>query len=271
MNILITGHTGFIGSHLTKILGEHNIIGVDIKDGHNIFEVDYLEPLFSRNEIDTVIHLAALAGVGYSMEHSEDVLNNNIIGFDRLAKTAIRHGVRHFIYASSSLVYGGKSLYAVTKQTNELQAAVYANMYDMKFTGLRFFTVYGNGMRKDQAISRFVEAMRNDTPINVYGDGTIARDFVYIDDICEAVKRIVESDKEWHNEVFDIGYGESVSINRLILVLKDILNPTFYKVMYGQEKGYDVKTQLADPSRLYDMFGFRPRYDIIQGLKEWLL
>lgn len=274
MNILISGYKGFIGSNLIKKLSNHNIIGVDLKDGNNILDSNYIDALFGFYNIDVVIHLAAIAGVGYSIEHSEEVLTNNIIGFDTLAKAAIKYNVKHFIYASSSSVYGDngelKSPYAVSKATNELQASVYSNLYDMKFSGLRFFTVYGEGIRKDLAISKFIDAMKTNEPIYVYGDGEQKRDFTYVDDITDAIKLILESDKEWKNEVFDIGYGESTSVNKLINILKNIINPSFDKIIYEDEKGYDVKETLANPNKLNKWFGFKPKYNILKGLEKWL-
>ena len=274
MTILLTGHKGFIGSNLVKKLENHTIIGVDLKDGNNILDSNYINALFEFYHFDVIIHLAAIAGVGYSIDHSEEVLTNNIIGFDIIAKAAIKHNVKHFIYASSSSVYGDngelKSPYAVSKKTNELQAQVYSSLYPIKFTGLRFFTVYGEGIRNDLAICKFIKAMRNDEPIHVYGDGTQARDFTYIEDICNAIKLIVESDKEWTNEVFDVGYGESTTINELIEILKGIINPSYDNIVYEDAKGYDVKTTLANPTKLYEWFGLRPQYNIREGLTKWL-
>lgn len=275
MNILITGHKGFIGTNLVKKLEKHKIIGVDLKDGNDIIDSNYINTLFEFYHFDAVIHLAATPGVGYSIEHSEEVLTNNIIGFDVLAKAAIKHNVKHFIYASSSSVYGDngtqKSPYAVSKATNELQAAMYSNISNMKFTGLRFFTVYGEGIREDLAISKFIKAMKTNEPIYVYGDGTQSRDFTYVDDITEAIKLIIESDKEWKNEVFDIGYGESTTVNELIDILKSIININYDKVIYQDEKPYDVKATLANTNKLYEWFGFRPKYNIKNGLREWQL
>lgn len=274
MKILITGYKGFIGSNLIKKLDNHKIVGVDLKDGHSILDSNFINALFEFYQFDAVIHLAAIAGVGYSIPHSEEVLTNNIIGFDTIAKAAIKNGVKHFIYASSSSVYGDdgtqKSPYAVSKATNELQAAMYSNLSQMKFTGLRFFTVYGEGIREDLAISKFIKAMQSNLPIHIYGDGTQARDFTYVDDICEAIKLIVESDKVWKNEVFDIGYGSNTSVNELVEILKGIINPSFDKVVYEDEKEYDVKETLADPNKLYEWFGFKPKYSIRDGLREWL-
>lgn len=274
MNILITGNKGFIGSNLVKKLEKYKIIGVDLKDGNNVLDSNFINALFEYYQFDVVIHFAAIAGVGYSIDHSEEVLKNNIIGFDTLAKAAIKNGVKHFIYASSSSVYGDdgtqKSPYAVSKATNELQAAMYSNLSQMKFTGLRFFTVYGEGIREDLAISKFKKAIENDEPLTVYGDGTQARDFTYVDDICEAIKLIVESDKVWKNEIFDIGFGKNTTVNELIEILKDIINPSWNKIIYEQEKPYDVKETLADPNKLYQWFGFKPQYDIKTGLDKWL-
>ena len=272
MTILLTGHKGFIGSNLVKKLSNHIIIGVDLKDGNTILDSNYINALFELYHFDAIIHLAAIAGVGYSISHSEEVLTNNIIGFDVLAKAAIKHNVKHFIYASSSSVYGDdgtqKSPYAVSKATNELQAAMYSNLSDMKFTGLRFFTVYGEGIRDDLAISKFIKAIKNDEPLYVYGDGTQSRDFTYVDDICEAIKLILESDKEWKNEVFDIGYGESTTVNELIDILKGLININYDKVVYQDEKPYDVKETLANTDKLYEWFDFKPRYDIKKGLTK---
>lgn len=274
MKILITGHKGFIGSNLAKKLTHHTIIGVDLKDGNDILNSNYINTLFEFYHFDAVIHLAAIAGVGYSISHSEEVLTNNIIGFDVLAKAAIKNGVKHFIYASSSSVYGDdgtqKSPYAVSKATNELQAAMYSNLSNTKFTGLRFFTVYGEGIREDLAICKFIKAMKSDTPLYVYGDGEQKRDFTYVDDICEAIRLILESNKEWRNEVFNIGYGSSTSVNELINILKSLINPSFDKVLYQDEKPYDVKTTLADTKKLYDWFGFKPEYNLKNGLNKWL-
>ena len=273
MNILITGHKGFIGSNLVKKLSNHTIIGVDLKEGHSCLDFNYINTLFEFYHFDAIIHLAAIAGVGYSISHSEEVLTNNIISFDILAKAAIKHNVKHFIYASSSSVYGDdgtqKSPYAVSKATNELQAAMYSNLSDMKFTGLRFFTVYGEGIRQDLAISKFIKSMKEDIPIYVYGDGSQSRDFTYVDDITEAIKLILESDNDWKNEVFDIGYGSGTTVNELIDILKSLINPSFDKVVYESEKPYDVKETLADTSRLEKWFSFKPRYNIRQGLELW--
>lgn len=148
--ILLTGSEGFIGKNLSEYL-DNNIIKVDLKTGGDITNANYINHLFSDNNIDIVIHLAAFPGVRFSTEHPETVFKNNIYGFEVLVKAAISYNVKHFIYASSSSVYGDngilKSPYAISKKTNELQADMYSNISNIKFTGLRFLqfmvNIYG--------------------------------------------------------------------------------------------------------------------------------
>ena len=271
--ILLTGSSGFIGNNLLQRL-DKDIVCFDLQEDNNILDKDRIEAVFIHNRIDTVIHLAAIPGVGYSIEHSQEVMETNVTGFDILARFAVQYKVKHFIYASSSSVYGDngepKSPYALSKKMNEMQAEMYSKTGDTKFTGLRFFTVYGPGIRKDLAVSKFITAIMNDEPIHVYGDGLQSRDFTYVDDVCDSIIAAMNSDKQWTHEVFDVGYGESVTVNELITVLKDILNPDYDKVIYEGEKSYDVKHTLSDTSKLYEWFGIRPRYSLRDGLDKWL-
>ena len=275
--ILLTGSSGFIGSNLYELLSPiYNIICIDKKENINILDYDKLEQIFIDNTIDIIIHLAAIPGVRYSINHSQEVLNNNIIGFENICKLGIQYNVKHIVYASSSSVYGEnnvpKSPYAISKCTNELQAAMYSSIYpNIKFTGLRFFTVYGKNIRTDLGLYKFIDGIKNNKPIYIYGDGTQSRDFTYVKDICNAIKCIIESSKSWNHEVFDIGYGQSVTINKLIDILKELLNTEFNQVIYQEENKYDVKHTLSDNHKLYDWFNFRPSYDIYHGLYELLL
>ena len=271
--ILLTGSEGFIGKNLSERLTD-NVIKIDLKTGGDITNEEYLSGIFSKNNIDTVIHLAAFPGVKFSTEHPETVFKNNIYGFDVLAKTAISNNVKHFIYASSSSVYGEngilKSPYAISKRTNELQADMYSSISNTKFTGLRFFTVYGKYIRQDLAISKFIDAIRNNKEIHIYGDGTQTRDFTYVDDICTGILCVMNSDKSWRHEIFDVGYGNSISVNNLVTLIKNIINPNFDNIIYEDDKWYDVSNTLADTTKMYDWFGFKPKYDIETGLKMWL-
>ena len=298
-NILITGVAGFIGSNVAKkILGEgkFHVIGVDNFNPYydeklkkqnldmccrNNFEFVYaditdeksISDIFDKYKISCVIHLAAQAGVRYSVDHSEIVYKTNIIGFDIVARLACKNGVEHVIYASSSSVNGDdgtqKSPYAVSKATNELQAHMYSNLYPKtKFTGLRFFTVYGDNIRTDLAISKFMKSIEKNETIYIYGDGNQSRDFTYIDDVTEAIKRIVESDKNWKSEVFDVGYGESITVNELVSMLTKIINPSFNKIIKVESNNYDVIKTLSNPNKLKQWFDFKPIYSLYNGLTE---
>ena len=296
-NVLVTGSAGFIGSNLVHRLleiGGYNIVGLDTlndyydvslklenlhmdygKDNYEFIMADirndnHMHSVFKKYEFDCVIHLAAQPGVEYSVNHPVEVYNTNIIGFDNVIRHACRNGVRHVVYASSSSIYGDggilKSPYAVSKKTNELQAATYAELYNYtKFTGLRFFTVYGRNVRPDLAMSRFIKSIRNGEKITAYGDGSQSRDFTYVGDVVETIIRIIESDRVWKNEVFDVGYGESVSVNRLIELIGDKLGKKPI-VEYADERKCDVKSTLSSTDKLYEWFGYKPTTDIKTGV-----
>ena len=295
----ITGGAGFIGSSLSEQLikkgnkvvaidnfcdfynpkiKENNIKELQKNPNFKIYKKDIrdkqsIKKIFDENNIDIVMHLAAMAGVRPSIENPVLYQEVNCMGTQNILEEMKAHNIKNLVMASSSSVYGDdgtqKSPYAVSKATNELQAAMYSNLSNTKFTGLRFFTVYGEGIREDLAISKFIKSIKNNEPIYVYGDGTQSRDFTYVDDITEAISLILESDKEWKNEVFDIGYGESTTVNELIEILKEFINPTFDKVVYQDEKPYDVKATLANTNKLYEWFGFKPKYNIKKGLQKW--
>jgi UDP-glucuronate 4-epimerase len=234
-----------------------------------------MEKLFRKYQFDIVIHLAAQDGEGYSISNPLFVNNVNINGFDIIARLSALSGVKHFIYASSSVVYGDegemRSPYAVTKATNELQASMYSNMYKMRFTGLRLFGVYGERMRPDLAIARFATAILDKNRIHVYGTGIQMRDFTYVGDVVDAIKLVIETDKEWKCEVFDVGRGFPISINKVIDTLKEVCyTDSFDDVVYEKQKSYSVKLTLANPSKMRDMFGFTCKTDIKTGLTNYI-
>lgn len=300
-NILVTGAAGFIGTNLIAELlknEDYMIVGLDnlspyydrriknenVKSNYNKrFKFVYrditdrleMEKLFRKYQFDVVIHLAAQAGVGYSVSNPLFVNNVNINGFDIIARLSALSGVKHFIYASSSSVYGDegklKSPYAVTKATNELQASMYSNLYKMKFTGLRFFTVYGERMRPDLAIARFAKAILEKGRIYIYGNGTQMRDFTYVGDVVDAIKLVMETDKEWKCEVFDVGRGFPISVNKLIDTLKEVcFAESFDDIFYEKPKSYDVKLTLANSGKMRDLFGFTCKTDIKTGLTNYV-
>ena len=305
-NILITGAAGFIGTNLIAKLLENEdyfIVGVDnfnpyydsrIKDkniqsnSNKRFEFVFADitnefimrtRVFEKYKFDTVIHLAGQAGVGYSIEHPLEVMEINVKGFEILVRAAHLNGVKHFIYASSSTVNGDNGImkcpYAVSKATNELQASMYGNLYkDMKFTGLRLFTVYGEGMRPDLAIYKFAKAMLNYDTIFIYGDGNTARDFTYVGDVTEAFKAVMESDLEYTSRVYDVGSGKSKSLNDLIYEMKMAFARTdFNKIEHLDAKPYDARITVANPVPMERDFGFRCndalRYNLF-NLQCWI-
>lgn len=305
-NILVTGCAGFIGTNLiVKLLKDKNnfIVGVDnlspyydvrIKDENiqsnrnNRFEFIFADitdeymmrtRVFDKYKFNTVIHLAAQAGVGYSIEHPLEVIDTNIKGFDIVIRLSHLNGVNQFIYASSSTVLGDhdgiyeqKSPYGVTKATNEAQGRMYAKLYnDMKITGLRLYTVYGERMRPDLAIAKFAKAIYDDEEIHIFGDGKIYRDFTYIDDVTEAFKTVMESEPKYNGKVYDVGNGKPYSLLELIDIIKKILHREDYnKLIYEGEKPYDAKLTTAWASGLRNDFGFYCKITLEEGLKRYL-
>lgn len=312
-NIIVTGAAGFIGTNLIEKLlktKEYRIVGIDnfnlyydvkIKEGNvqrnlrstlfdcinaditgqdKIDEVfKYAKYEFKKEPIDAVVHLAAQAGVGYSIEHPLDVIDNNIKGFDIMIRKAHEYGVKKFIFASSSSVLGDhdgiykqKSPYAVTKATNELQANMYSTLYpDMQIIGLRLYTVYGNKMRPDLAISKFTEAILNDEEIDIYGDGTISRDFTYIDDVVEAFIKTINANNLNGCKIFDIGNGKRTTINELIEMIKDICGkPEYNKIKYKEGKSFDAKTTIADTHNAAKYLDFKCKVGLREGLEKYI-
>ena len=301
-NILVTGCAGFIGTNLIKKLlknEDYFIVGIDnlnpyydvrIKDNNlklnnnKRFEFVFADitdewmlnsRVFDKYKFDYVIHLAAQAGVGYSIEHPLDVIDVNVKGFDIMVRLSHQNGVKHFIYASSSTVLGDhngiyeqKSPYGISKATNEAQGRMYAKLYgDMYITGLRLYTVYGERMRPDLAIAKFSKAIWTNEEIHIYGDGKIYRDFTYIDDVTEAFKVVMESEPKHNGHVYDVGNGKPYSLLELIDIMKKVYHMEDYnKVVYEGEKPYDAKLTTAWASGLKDDYGFYCKVDLEEGL-----
>lgn len=314
--ILVTGAAGFIGSNLVckllqnisntvvcidcmspyydkklkysnieriKKIGENRVVFYfyDIRDESSI------DKIFKEWKFNKVYHLAAQAGVRYSIDHTKEVIETNVIGFNNILEHSIANGVKHFVYASSSSVYGDipdecvceetnecfsqKSPYAVTKRCNELMAEMYASKQTTtKLTGLRFFTVYGPYMRPDLAIGKFTKAVLDNNKIEIYGDGNKQRDFTYIDDIVDIMITIMDSDKFWKHEIFNIGYGSSISVNNLVKTIKDNINPNFDNIEYSSDLSYDVNKTLASIEKLKSWFDIQPKVKISDGLVKYI-
>ncbi len=255
MNILITGSAGFIGFHLALNLlnDQHTVIGVDNLNDYydkklkidrlqillnnknfvfheaSIEDNTFLKKLFKESKIDYVINLAAYAGVRHSLIKPQDYINANLVGFANLIELSKEYEIKHFLYASSSSVYGVNSnlpfleedntdhpvsLYGATKKANETLAHSYSHIFNLPTTGLRFFTVYGPWGRPDMALFKFTDAIVKGLPIKIYNHGKHRRDFTYVDDIVNGIEIVINDciRKGYEKEIYNIGRGERVEL-----------------------------------------------------------
>lgn len=326
MKYLVTGAAGFIGMHTCRSLLERGdtVVGLDnlnsyysvqLKQdrlaqltGHpgfrfahlDLTDADGLTGLFASERFDVVIHLAAQAGVRYSLTHPQAYIDSNLVGFANVLEACRRHEVGHFVYASSSSVYGTNtrmpfsvhqnvdhpvSLYAATKKANELMAHSYSHLYRLPTTGLRFFTVYGPWGRPDMALWLFTEAILAGRPIDVFNEGRMQRDFTYVDDIVEGVvrtaDRIAAPDPNWSGDrpdpaasfapyrVYNIGNNQPVELMRLIETLETCLGEKAVKNLLPMQPG-DVPATYADVEDLTRDVGFKPSTPIEAGVEQFV-
>ena len=329
MKYLITGAAGFIGFHLSKhLLGQGNsIIGVDnlneyydvnLKKSrlnelkgdpeftfHKLDLVDRkgIKKLFSENNVDYVVNLAAQAGIRYSLENPHAYVDSNIVGFLNILEGCRNNDIKHLVFASSSSVYGANtmmpfsvhhnvdhpmSLYAATKKSNEIMAHSYSSLYQLPCTGLRFFTVYGPLGRPDMALFLFTKAILENRPIDIFNQGKMKRDFTYIDDIVEGVVRVTVNipapDTDWDSDkpdsatsyapyrLYNIGNNNPIELMKFIEVLEDCLGKKAEKNLLPMQPG-DVHETCADVDDLINI-GFKPSTPIEKGIKkfvEWYL
>jgi len=250
-----------------------------------------IQSIFEKQNFNIVIHLAAQAGVRYSLENPNEYILSNIVGFHNIIEFSKRFGVKNFIYASSSSVYGDSSkvpfsenenvdkpasLYAATKKTNELIAHTYSYLYGMKTIGLRFFTVYGPLGRPDMAYFSFTKSILNNETIRVFNNGNLSRDFTYIDDIILSIKSIVElidtNNYRFENyEVFNIGNSNPIKLLDFIEILELNLEKKAIIEFTNMQKG-DVHGTFSDSNKLYSAIKFKPSITLFSGLKlfvEW--
>lgn len=246
----------------------------------NNIEINYL---FETEKFDKVCHLAAQAGVRYSLENPRSYIDSNITGFFNILECCRHHNVKHIVYASSSSVYGNNkkipfeeddrvdnpiSLYAATKRSNELMAYTYNHLYNFQTTGLRFFTVYGPWGRPDMAIYLFANAISNNKPIKVYNNGKLERDFTFIDDITEGVYKVLVNDSVGNN-VYNIGNGKPVKLLEFINEIEKGLQKKAKKIFVGMQQG-DVESTNADTSLFEKNFSYSPKTSINNGIKNFL-
>lgn len=243
-----------------------------------------MEQLFNDYAIDRVCNLAAQAGVRYSLTNPQAYVASNVTGFVNILENSYKHGIDHLVYASSSSVYGlndkvpfaesdaveqPASLYAATKRSNELLAHVYSHLYRLPTTGLRFFTVYGPWGRPDMAYSLFSDAMLKGEPIKVFNQGEMSRDFTYVGDIVEGVRRVLLHERPAQegvpNRVYNIGNGKPVSLLGFIETMEEHLGITAKKEYLGMQPGDVVKT-FADTTALERDYGYRAETTLGEGI-----
>ncbi len=251
----------------------------------DITDKEAVEKLWEKEKADIIVNLAAQAGVRYSVENPSAYVETNIGGFVNLLECARRWPVRHFIYASSSSVYGSNtkvpfsesdrvdnpvSVYAATKRCDELLANVYSGLYAIPMTGLRFFTVYGPWGRPDMAPMLFSEAITHGDPIKVFNGGDLSRDFTYIDDIVEGIARVIMSSPEVSNgpRLYNIGYGHPERLEDFISLLEKALGKKAEKIMCPMQSG-DVYTTFADTAALSGDTGYVPRTSLGEGVRKF--
>jgi UDP-glucuronate 4-epimerase len=323
---LITGAAGFIGFHLARrLLGRgESVVGLDNlndyydvrlkqdrlailqKESHfqfvhaDLVDRTAIERLFASHTFDRVVHLAAQAGVRYSIENPQAYVQSNLVGFINILEACRHAQAAHLTYASSSSVYGGGtrmpfsvtdrvdhplSLYAATKKSNELMAHSYSHLYGLPTTGLRFFTVYGPWGRPDMALFLFVKAILEGRSIDVFNEGKMRRDFTYIDDIVEGVDRtsqqIAEPDASWNPDqpdsssssapyrLFNIGNHQPVELGYFVEVIETALGMKARKNLLPMQPG-DVPATYANIDALQKAVGFTPATSIEEGVNRFV-
>ncbi len=326
MRILVTGAAGFIGSSLSaRLLARGDtVVGLDnLNDyydvnlkkarlarltGQESFSFERMDvadragmaELFERIGVDRVVHLAAQAGVRYSLENPHAYVDSNLVGFTNILEGCRHNGVEHLVYASSSSVYGANgempfsvhhnvdhplSLYAATKKANELMAHTYASLYDLPTTGLRFFTVYGPWGRPDMALFKFTKNILEGKPIDVYNYGRHRRDFTYVDDIVEGVIRTLDHtatvNPDWDSaspdpgtsrapwRVYNIGSHRPVELLRYIELIEEATGRKAEVNLLPMQPG-DVPDTYADVEDLKNDVGYAPQTPVEEGVKRFV-
>jgi len=326
MKVLVTGAAGFIGFHTARALLDRGdeIVGLDnltpyydvkLKEARlaelaprnrftfvkaDLADKAAIDALFAAHRPERVIHLAAQAGVRYSIDHPEAYVQSNMVGFLNILEACRHSGVEHLVFASSSSVYGANtrvpfsvhqnvdhpvSFYAATKKSNELMAHAYAHLYRLPTTGLRFFTVYGPWGRPDMALFKFVQKILASEPIDVFDNGRHERDFTYIDDIVEAVVRVADHlptpDLDWSSDnpdpatssapyrLYNIGSHSPVRLMDFIALIEKALGREAKKNFLPLQPG-DVPKTCADVTELSANIGFKPKTSIETGIKKFV-
>jgi len=305
MRYLVTGVAGFIGFHVAKALIKRgdSVIGIDnMSDYYSVNlkrdrldklgdQIDFYEgdisnfklmtEIFETNNFDKIIHLAAQAGVRYSLENPFEYEKSNGLGTLTIFELSKRHDIKDIVYASSSSVYGGNekvpfsveddvsnqvSIYAATKRYNELLAKTYYNLYGIKSVGLRFFTVYGSWGRPDMSYFKFMNKLKRGDKIQIYNKGDHLRDFTHISDIVIGILKA--SDKDNRCEIYNLGNNKPIKLMNFIEILEKIVGVKFEKEYLPMQLG-DVHTTYADIDLTNSELGWEPKTEIEDGLNEF--
>jgi len=305
---LVTGAAGFIGFHVSLKLLERGeqVVGLDnlndyyavqLKESrieqlekHSMFKMARLdllnyedaEALFKKYNIHIICHMAAQAGVRYSLTNPFVYQKNNLEAFLNILELGRKYDVKNFVYASSSSVYGKNkklpfsvddrvdqpiSLYAATKKANELMAHTYSHLYELPTTGVRLFTVYGPWGRPDMALFLFTKAIMNDEPIEVYNHGKMKRDFTYIDDIVIGILACLDHIQDY--EIFNIGNNRSDNLENFIAIIEKTLGKKAI-LQYKEIQPGDVEETYADIDPIRNIYGFEPKTKLEEGIPKFI-
>ncbi len=336
MVVLVSGAAGFIGYHLCRALinNKREVIGFDnindyydqnlkrdriknlnklaseLSGNFNFFKCDlsnkkdlkkiFENKTFSSDNFKVVVHLAAQAGVRYSIDNPSAYIESNLVGFNNIIEEAKRNKISHFLYASSSSVYGGNkstpfketdnvdhpvSLYAATKKSNELIAHTYSHLFNLPTTGLRFFTVYGPWGRPDMALFKFTQLILENKPIRVFNYGKLTRDFTYIDDVIESIMRLIIKPPKYYKsfdfenlnpsnswapyKIFNVGNSNPTNLMNYIKAIEKHLGMKPEIIFEDMQPG-DVEITYADTKLLEEWVDFRPSTSIDEGIKKFI-
>ncbi len=313
MNILITGCAGFIGFHLSnKLLKKknNNVFGIDNLNNYydvnlkksrlkilkknknfiffkkNIINSNFIEKIFSKYKFTYVIHLAAQAGVRHSIVHPTDYMESNLVGFFNLINSSRLNKIKHFIYASTSSVYGDSNLfplkedsntnnpltfYAASKKSNEVVAHSFSNIYKLPATGLRFFTVYGSYGRPDMALYKFVDSIYKNKPITLFNKGNHFRDFTHVNDVVDSIAKIMNKAKKSAipHQILNISSNKPISLLDFIKIIENNLGKKSKIKKLGLQKGDVLKTHGSNQN-LIKIIGKIKYTNIRNGIEDFI-